>query len=272
MSAFAHMGSGGCNFMMRGSWTKKLSIFIIRILRSLDLCTFQVTIYNLNILKFITKMCEFRKMINFGGCLKIMKIHWNFRGLWFLSVGQSKQIHKHGVIGFYHTCHKQLIQNIIFIQQNHGGNLVFPRTCSLNSIDRWCSKSVGESSLEFCYDRNFFQRLWVHIIFGSCCIVCTSPFSNINWYVFDSRIGPLLLPKITKRAISGFPRDPPPEIEFALFPWYQLQWLFCWRFADRINLAVWFPIMVSIDWLTFGSVTWLIKLEYFVDHIKKCER
>ena len=103
MSAFAHMGSGGCNFMMRGSWTKLSSIFIIRILRSLDLCTFQVTIYNLNILKFITKMCEFRKMINFGGCLKIMKIHWNFRGLWFLSVGQSKQTHKHDVIGFYHT-------------------------------------------------------------------------------------------------------------------------------------------------------------------------
>ena len=60
--------------------------------------------------------------------------------------------------------------------------------------------------------------------------------------------------------------------QWSEFWWYQLQWLFCWRFVDRINLAVWFPIMVSIDWLTFGSVTWLIKLEYFVDHIKKCER
>ena len=60
--------------------------------------------------------------------------------------------------------------------------------------------------------------------------------------------------------------------QWSEFWWYQLQWLFCWRFADRINLAVWFPIMVSIDWLTFGSLTWLIKLEYFVDHIKKCER
>ena len=57
--------------------------------------------------------------------------------------------------------------------------------------------------------------------------------------------------------------------QWSEFWWYQLQWLFCWRFADRINLAAWFPIMVSIDWLTFGSLSWLIKLEYFVDHIQE---